>query len=58
VIKRRDHQVFHHCNLEELEVVPRRTYGFVLCVVLAGKSEELAGLRVLEGARCRYCGTE
>jgi len=26
-------------------------------VVLAGTSEGLAGLRVLEGARCRCCNT-
>ena len=28
------------------------------CVVLVGTSEGLAGPRVLEGARCRCCGTE
>ena len=28
------------------------------CIVLAGTSEGLAGLRVLEGARCRCYGTE
>ena len=31
---------------------PWRTCGFVLCVVLAGTSEGLAGPRVLEGACC------
>jgi len=30
----------------------------LVCVVLAGTSEGLAGPRVLEGARCRCYGTE
>ena len=37
---------------------PRRTCGFVLCFVLAGTSEGLTSLRVLEGAHCRCYGTE
>ena len=34
-----------------------RQANVIACVVLAGTSEGLAGLRVLEGARCRCCGT-
>ena len=40
-----------------LEMQPRQA-SVLACIVLAGKSEGLAGLRVLERARCRYCGTE
>ena len=50
-----------HCVefLRELivEVRPRQS-NMLACVVLAGKSEGLAGLRVLEGARCRCCVIE
>ena len=35
-----------------LEVRPQQA-SVLACVVLAGKSEGLAGPRVLEGARCR-----
>jgi len=40
-----------------VEVQPRQA-SELACVVLAGTSEELVGPRVLEGARCRCCGTE
>ena len=50
-----------HCDefLRELgvEVQPRQA-SVLACVVLAGTNERLAGPRVLEGARCRYCDTE
>ena len=50
-----------HCVeiLRELivEVQPRQA-SMLACIVLAGISEELAGPRVLEGARCRCCGTK
>ena len=49
-----------HCVefLRELivEVQPRQA-SVLACVVLAGTSEGLASPRVLEGARCRCCGT-
>ena len=38
------------CSLGEL--------AGLYCVVLAGTSEGLAGPKVLEGARCRCCGTK
>ena len=45
--------------LRELIVKVRPQQASVLaCVVLAGISEGLAGPRVLEGARCRCCGTK
>jgi len=45
--------------LWELGVKVRPQQASMLtCVVLAGTSKGLAGLRVLEGARCRCCGTE
>ena len=40
-----------------LEVWPRKA-SVLACVVLAGTNQGLAGPRVLEGARCRCCGTE
>jgi len=40
-----------------VEVRPRQA-SVLACVVLAGTSERLEGPRVLEGARCRCCGTE
>ena len=56
-----DNQVITKCfnlYLEELwRLWPRRAFGFT-CVVLAGTSEGLAGPRVLEGARCKCCGTD
>ena len=42
---------------EFVEVRPRQA-SELACAVLAGTSEELAGLRVLEGACCRCCGTK
>ena len=49
-----------HCDefLWELgvEVRPRQA-SMLACVVIAGTSEGLAGPRILEGARCRCCGT-
>ena len=50
-----------HCDefLWELDVEVRpRQASVLVCVILAGKSEELAGLRVLEGAHCRCYDTE
>ena len=45
--------------LRELIVAVRPQQASVLaCVVLTGTSEGLAGPRVLEGARCKCCGTE
>jgi len=45
--------------LRELIVEVRPRQASVLAhAVLAGTSEGLAGPRVLEGARCRSCGTE
>ena len=52
-----DHKVFIFVFGGIVEVGPRRAYGFV-CVILAGTSEGLADPRVLEGARCRCCGTK
>ena len=40
-----------------VEVRPRQA-SVLACVVLVGTSEGLADPRVLEGARCRCCGTE
>ena len=40
-----------------VEVRPRQA-SVLACGVLVGTSEGLAGSRVLEGARCRCCGTE
>ena len=40
-----------------IEVRPRQASEFA-CVIFARTSEGLEGLRVLEGARCRCCGTE
>ena len=40
-----------------VEVRPRQV-SVLACVVVAGASEELAGLRVLERAPFRCCGTE
>ena len=58
--------VFEEANLRvrvcdeflwELGVKVRPRQASVLgCVVLAGTSKGLVGLRVLEGARCRCCG--
>jgi len=43
---------------EELQRLwPLRASKFV-CVFLAGISKRLAGPRVLEGDRCRCCGTD
>ena len=50
-----------HCDefLWELgvEVRPRRA-SVLACVVCTGTSEGLVGSRVIEGARCRCCGTD
>ena len=35
-----------------------RQVSVLVCVVLVGTSEGLVSPRVLEGARCRRCGTE
>ena len=35
-----------------------RQVSVLACVILAGTSEGLAGLRVHKGARCRCCSTE
>jgi len=43
--------------VEFLMELPRQA-SVIACVVLAGTSEGLASPRVLEGARCRYCGTK
>ena len=40
-----------------VEVWPQQA-SVLACVILAGTSEGLTGSRVLEGARCRCCGTE
>jgi len=40
-----------------VEVRPRQA-SVLTCAVLAGTSEGLVSPRVLEGARCRCCGTE
>ena len=40
-----------------VEVRPRQASALA-CVILTVTSEGLAGLRVLEGARCRCCGAE
>ena len=37
---------------------PPRQASVLACVVLAGTSKGLAGLRVLGGACCRYCKIE
>ena len=53
--------VSSHCVefLRELSVEVRSLQASVLaCAVLTGTSEGLAGLRVLEEACCRCCGTE
>jgi len=39
-------------------VVQPQQASVLACAVLAGTSEGLAGLRVLEEACCRCCGTE
>jgi len=47
---------FSSLYLEELwRLRPRRACEFE-CVILAGTSEGVAGLRVLEGSHCRCCG--
>jgi len=40
-----------------VEVRPRQA-SEIVCVVLAGTSEGLAGLRVLEGPHCKCCSTK
>ena len=40
-----------------VDVWPRQA-SVHMCVVLVGTSEGLVSPRVLEGARCRCCGTE
>jgi len=35
-----------------------RQASVLACVILAGISKGLAGLKVLKGARCRYCSIE
>ena len=57
MIKRSDHKCSTLLYWEIVEVRPWQV-SVLACVVLAGTSEGLAGLRVLEGARCRCCGTE
>ena len=54
VIKRSDHKCSTPLYWEIIEVRPRQV-SVLACVVLAGISEGLTGLRVLEGARCRCC---
>ena len=39
-----------------VEMRPRQA-SVLVCVVLTGTSEGLVSSRVLEGARCRCCGT-
>ena len=41
-----------------VEVAASASLQVRVCIVLVGTSEGLAGPRVLEGARCRCCGTE
>ena len=43
---------------QEVIEVRHRQASVLACAILAGTSEGLVGLRVLEGAYCRYCGTE
>ena len=50
MIKRSDHKCSTPFDWEFVKVRPRQT-SVLVCVVLARTSEELAGSRVLEGAR-------
>ena len=52
-------EITKYLNLYEgLEVAASANLRFVLCIVIAGISEGLAGSRVLERARCRFFGIE
>ena len=57
MIKRSDHKCSTPFDWEFVEVRPRQE-SVLVCVVLMGTSERLAGPRVLERARYRCCGTK